>query len=195
MSDPAAPSSSPSPAGDIALPSPGVEPNLHMIAETSKAIHEQVRFADAKASFIAAPNVVLFGYMANQADKLLAVGAADRHVAFWLAVVLVVAYAATAVVSLTYVVLVVMPRHVSLGADGRTHFGHVVQQYGTDLGRYRQDLMAMSTAAWARDLAGQVMEVSHIAYRKHSLIRRASIWTAWSLATWVTAVVAVTVAR
>jgi hypothetical protein len=193
MSDPAAPPSSIVPT-DAPLPS-GSEPNLHMIAETSKAIHEQVRFADAKASFIAAPNVVLFGYMANQADKLLAVAPAGRHVAFWVAVALVAIYAVTAVVSLAYVVLVVMPRHVSLGSDGRTHFGHVVQLYGTDLARYRRDLVGMSTDDWAQDLAGQVMEVSHIAHRKHSLIRRASMWTACSLATWVMAVLAVTLAR
>ncbi len=174
---------------------PPVQPNLAMIAETLKAMHEQVRFADAKASFIAAPNVVLFGYMATQVDKLAAVAASGRHVVFWVAVLLVLSYAVTAVLSLGHVVLTVMPRHVSLGTTGRTHFGHVVGQYGTDHERYRRDLLAMSTDDWAGDLAGQIVEVSHIARRKHALIGRAAVWMAWSLAAWAVAVTFVTLAR
>jgi hypothetical protein len=166
-----------------------------MIAESLRAMHEQVRFADAKASFIAAPNVVLFGYMATQTDKLTAVAASGRHVAFWVAVALVLAYAVTAVVSLAYVVLVVLPRHVSLGTTGRTHFGHVVGQYGTDHERYVRDLCSMSTDDWATDLAGQIVEVSHIARRKHALIGHAAVWMAWSLVAWAVGVVFLTLSR
>ena len=160
------------------------EPNLGMISETLKAIQEQVRFADAKASFIAAPNVVLVGYMASQVDKLLSLPHDQRHVLFWMSVVFVLTYAVMAVLSLAHVVLVVMPRHGSLGTGGRTHFGHVVGQYGIDHRRYSHDLRSMSTHDWAADLAGQIVEVSHIARRKHALIGRAAVYMAWSLAAW-----------
>ena len=176
-----------------ATPTP--TPDLGMIAETLKAMHEQVRFADAKASFIAAPNVVLLGFMAAQADKLAAVGSGGRHVLFWVATGLVLVYAVVAAGSLTYVVLVVLPRHVSLGTNGRTHWGHVVARYGTDHVRYGRDLRAMTADDWAADLAGQVVEVCHIAHRKYGLIRHAAVWMAWSLACWVAAAIAVTLAR
>lgn len=171
------------------------KPNLAMIAETLKAMHEQVRFADAKASFIAAPNVVLFGYMAGQADHLAAVAAAGRHAVFWTAVLLVTTYAVAAIVSLVNVVMAVMPRQVSLGTEGRTHFGHVIGQYGTDHERYSQDLRSMTDDQWATDLAGQIVEVSHIARRKHALVARAAWWMAWSLAAWAVAIVVVVLTR
>jgi hypothetical protein len=53
----------------------------------------------------------------------------------------------------------------------------------------------MSTDDWATDLAGQIVEVSHIARRKHALIGHAAVWMAWSLVAWAVGVVFLTLSR
>ena len=99
---------------------PPPEPNLSKIAGALKAMQEQVRFADAKASFIAAPNVLLISYTATHTDRLLAVPVGGRHAIFWVAAGLLVAYGVSAVASLADVVVTVMPRPVTLVPGGRT---------------------------------------------------------------------------
>ena len=71
----------------------------------------------------------------------------------------------------------------------------MIAGYGVDHERYRRDLRAMTTDDWADELAGQAVEVSHIAGRKHRMIGRASRWMAASLALWAAAVACVTLTR
>ncbi|HVX61907.1 MAG TPA: hypothetical protein VHC19_14925, partial [Pirellulales bacterium] len=53
------------------LPETGNRPNLEMYAVILNGIHVQIRFADAKAGFIAALNAVLFGFLAARFDDVL----------------------------------------------------------------------------------------------------------------------------
>ena len=161
------------------------EPNLEMISSTLKGIQEQIRFADAKASFIAAMNVLLFGFIASQADRLSSVPNTGRHVGYCFALVFLVLYALAAFVSVGHVIFAVMPRFGELAPQCKTHFAHVLRNYGKDYGKYCKDVQAMTTCDWADDLASQVVEVCHIADVKHRLIRRASLWTIISFVLWI----------
>lgn len=178
-----------------AVASLALEPNLEMISATLKGIQEQVRFADAKASFIAATNVLLFGFIASQADKLSAVPASARQVGYWLALTFLILYAVAAFISVGHIIFSVMPRFGELAPQCKTHFAHVLRNYGKDYGRYCTDVKAMTTCDWAGDLASQVVEVCHIADVKHRLIRRASILTIISFALWIGALALVTFGR
>jgi hypothetical protein len=171
------------------------EPNLEMISSTLKGVQEQIRFADAKASFIAAMNVLLFGFIASQADRLSSVPNTARHVWFWFALVFLILYAVAAFFSVGHVIYAVMPRFGELAPQCKTHFAHVLRNYGKDHGRYCTDVKAMTNCDWANDLASQVVEVCHIADIKHRLIRKASIWTIISLLLWIGALVIVTFGR
>ena len=75
-------------------------------------IQEQIRFADSKAGFIAAFNVLLFGFVANHMDKLRTLwsGKTVGNRLLVLALVLVAIYVASMVITFGLVVSCVISR-------------------------------------------------------------------------------------
>jgi len=49
----------------------------------------------------------------------------------------------------------------------------------------------MTAADWGKELAWQILGVSHIAHTKHRLVRRSTIWTAISMALWIVCLMAI----
>jgi Family of unknown function (DUF5706) len=180
---------------EVPAPSTVPTPNLQMISTTLQGIQDQIKFADAKATFVATVNVLLFGFIVAHADRLSSVPNSGRHAEFWCALVFLILYALSAGLSVGFVVYAVIPRFKKLSPTGKTHFGHVLQNYGRDYDRYCKDLQAMNDTDWANEMALQIVEVSHIAHVKHHLIRRGTLWTITAVVLWLVALVSFSFVR
>ncbi len=170
-------------------------PDLEMMCKTLIAIQDQIKFADTKASFIAGLNVLLFGFVVSNADKLATVPPASRAWAFYCASVLLILYGGSSLVSMVHVVLTIMPRFGDLAPQSRTHFAHILKGFGKDYGKYCKEVQGMTPCDWAEDVGTQIVEISHIAQTKHRLVRWASVWTLVALLFWVGGLIAVLVAH
>jgi hypothetical protein len=155
-------------------------------------IQEQIRFADSKAGFIAAFNVLLFGFVASHLDKLRTMCAgkemATGCVVF--ALLLVGAYVVSTVITLALVVSCVLSRFGGQGRKTRMFFAHIAAQYGKNQDRYAKELGAMTCAQWLEELAFQVVEVSRLAVLKHRRVRWAACFTLCSVLLWVASLTA-----
>jgi hypothetical protein len=171
------------------------EPNLEMLSKTLAGVQDQIRFSDTKAGFVAALNILFFGFIASQADKLASISPANRHAVFWWSLVLLALYSVGTFISIVLVIFSVMPRFGELAPQCKTHFAHVLKNYGKDYGKYCEDVKAMTVCDWADDLGSQIVEVCHIAAVKHRLVRRAAIWTIVSFVFWIAALVTITFGR
>jgi hypothetical protein len=150
-------------------------------------IQEQIRFADSKAGFIAAFNVLLFGFVANHMDKLRTFCSGEElGISFvMLALVMVAIYATSMVVTFALVVSCVVSRFGGRVRQSRVFFAHIADHYGTNHRRYAQDIAAMSNAEWLNELGAQVVEVSRLAMLKHKRVRWAAYCTLFSVLLWI----------
>jgi hypothetical protein len=150
-------------------------------------IQEQIRFADSKAGFIAAFNVLLFGFVANHVDKLrtLCGGRELGAGCVALALVLVGVYVTSMVITFGLVVSCVISRFGSRAPQGRVFFAHIAAKYGKDHPRYTREMSAMTNAEWLEELGAQVVEVSRLAILKHKQVRWAAYCTLLSVLLWV----------
>lgn len=137
---------------------------------------EQIRFADSKATFVAALNALLFGFMATHFVSLKALYTAYgmQSFAFWGPFVLLALYVVSSMSSLLLAVWGVMPRFGGHAPRSKIYFEHLVRDYGKDYEKYVQEVTKMTEAEWVRDLGTQVVEVSHITLTKHTCVRRAA---------------------
>jgi hypothetical protein len=154
-------------------------------------IQEQIRFADSKAGFIAAFNVLLFGFVANHMDKLRTLwnGKSVGTGVLVFALVLVGIYVASMVVTFGLVVSCVISRFGGRAPQGRVFFAHIAAQYGKNHKRYAQDIGAMTNADWVEELGSQVVEVSRLAILKHKRVRWAACCTLVSVLLWIISLV------
>jgi hypothetical protein len=176
MSEPSAAASTPTPAWQMSA-----------LLEILDDIQEQIRFADSKAGFIAAFNVLLFGFVATHMDKVrtLCMGKELAGGCVALALVLVGLYVTSMVITFALVVTCVISRFGQRVRQGRVFFAHIAAQYGKDHKRYAQDFGAMTNAEWLEELGAQVVEVSRLAMLKHKYVRRAACFTLLSVLLWV----------
>ena len=168
-------------------PSPPPAWQMSACLDILNDIQEQIRFADSKAGFIAAFNILLFGFVANHMDKLrvLCAGKELRTGFVALALVLVGIYVASTVITFALVVSCVISRFGGRVRQGRVFFAHIAAQYGKNHKRYTQDIGAMTNAEWLDELGAQVVEVSRLAMLKHKYVRWAACCTLVSLLLWV----------
>lgn len=173
------------PSQDVPAPSPAWQ--MSACIEILNDIQEQIRFADSKAGFIAAFNVLLFGFVANHTEKLrtLCSGKELGTGCVALALVLVGIYAALTVVTFALVVSCVVSRFGGRVRQSRVFFAHIAAQYGKNHKRYSQDIGAMTNADWLDELGAQVVEVSRLAMLKHKYVRWAACCTLVSVLLWV----------
>ena len=167
-------------------PSPAMQMNACL--QILEDIQEQIRFADSKAGFIAAFNVLLFGVVATHLDKLRTLYGSGKET--WaaliaLAIVLVSLYAVFTVVSLALAISCVISRFGGGGVQSRVFFGHIAMHYGKDHARYVRDIRGMADADWVEQLGTQVVEVSRLALIKHRRARWAACSTFVSVLLWI----------
>lgn len=138
-------------------------------------IQEQIRFADMKAGFIAALNAVLFGFLSRHLDEVLVYYArSGTHTgALAFALSLHAVYLIAMAASVGAVLWSMMPRFGRGDSHSKVFFGHIARSYGRDYSRYVRDTASLSNLDWAEQLGAQIVETSHIALRKHQLVRRA----------------------
>jgi hypothetical protein len=156
-------------------------------------IQDQIRYADSKAGFVAAFNVLLFGFVANNIDKVRALYGSSKSpgtAALVTALVLVGIYAASMVTTFVMVVSCVVSRFGEKANQSRVFFAHIAAQYGNDHDRYVKEIRAMSPADWTAELGTQVVEVSRLALLKHKYVRRAAYCTLCSVVLWIGSLVA-----
>ena len=170
-------------------------PNLNMMSRTLSSLQDQVKFADTKANFTAGLHILLCGFVVSSADKLANIPPTSRAWAFYCAVMLLILYAAAALVSMTYVVLTIIPRLGGVAPLSRMHFKHIKESYGKDYGKYSKDVQSMMPCDWAEEISTQIINISHIALTKHRLIRAAVIWTLVTLFFWFGGLIAVLISR
>jgi hypothetical protein len=157
-------------------------------------IQEQIRFADQKAGFISVLNVFLFGFIANNFDKLrtLHLSGKDLGTAGMVAAMVVVGiYLVFTVASFLLVVSCVMSRFGQRGPKSRVFFGDIAAGYAADHGRYVETISHMTDAQWVQELGNQVVEVSRLAIIKHKRIRWATMSTLAGVLLWVIALVTI----
>lgn len=152
-------------------------------------VQEQIRFADRKAAFLSALNALLFAFLSNGIYRLNAASSA-QGTAFWIASVLMTVYVLAAAISVGIVVWSVMSRFGELAPKSKVYFGHIIRQYGKDYGKYVTDMKAMTDEDWANEIGTQIVEVSHIALTKHSLLRTAAKFSLAAFVLWVAVLVA-----
>ena len=167
----------------------GTASSLRMYVAILSDIQGQIRFADSKAGFVAAINAVMFGFFASTADGLVSgfsgIGFGDG---LWRATLLVtVLYLSGTFVSVVLVVRAVVSRFGALTPRARAYFGHIAEAYGKDYARYLQDTKHLSDSEWADELGTQIVEVSHIAKKKHDFVKGATLSVLVSFALWVVA--------
>jgi hypothetical protein len=150
-------------------------------------IQEQIRFADSKAGFIAAFNVLLFGFVATHMDKLRTLCGTEKLSACCItaALVLVGIYVTLTVITFGLVVSCVVSRFGGRVRQSRVFFAHIADQYGKNHKRYSQDISRMTNAEWLDEIGGQVVEVSRLAMLKHRRVRWAAYCTLLSVLLWV----------
>ncbi len=150
-------------------------------------IQEQIRFADSKAGFISAFNMLLFGFIASHLDKLRALyvskDCASGCIAF--ALMLVGIYVVSMVITFTLVVTCVISRFGGGAPQGRVFFAHIVARYGKNHQQYARDIDAMSESAWLDELGAQIVEVSRLAVLKHKCVRWAAFCTLITVLLWI----------
>ena len=158
-------------------PSPPATWQMSACLDILDDIQEQIQFADSKAGFIAAFNVLLFGFVANHVDKLrtLCSGRELGAGCVALALVLVGIYVTSMVITFALVVSCVVSRFGGRVHQGRVFFAHIAARYGKDHKRYAQDISAMTNADWLDELGAQVVEVSRLANLKHKYVRWAAV--------------------
>jgi hypothetical protein len=177
MTEPTQPASSPAPPQTW---------QMSACLDILNDIQEQIRFADSKAGFIGAFNVLLFGFVATHMDKLrtLCGGKGDTGFVI-LALILVGIYVLSTVSAFTLVVFCVVSRFGGRVQQSRVFFAHIASQYGRNHKRYAQDMGAMTSAEWLEELGAQVVEVSRLAIQKHRYVRWAGYCTLFSVLLWV----------
>ena len=167
-------------------------PNLPIYVLILKGIHEQIRFADAKAAFLTALNVALFGFLALKVDGILVASANDGGgLKFALAVALQLLYLTATAGAIATIVLAVMPRFGEMAPQNKLFFRRIVREYGKDWPRYVRDLNALSDDDWSEQVGAQIVEVAHIAVAKHQLMRRAAWLTLLAFVLWRLSLLAV----
>jgi hypothetical protein len=156
-------------------------------------IQEQIRYADSKAGFVAAFNVLLFGFVATHLDKMRTACSGGKSVGggfLALILVLVGMYVASMVATFVMVVLCVVSRFGERGSQSRVFFGHIAAKYGKDHARYLREIRAMTESDWVTELGTQVVEVSRLALMKHKYVRWAACCTLLSVLLWIGSLVA-----
>lgn len=150
-------------------------------------IQEQIRFADSKAGFISAFNVLLFGFVANHMDKLRTFCSGKEYATGCIvtALVLVAIYVASMVTTFALVVSCVVSRFGGRARQSRVFFAHIAEQYGKNHKRYSDDIGVMTGAEWLEELGAQIVEVSRLAVLKHKRVRWAAYCTMFSVLLWV----------
>ncbi|HWB14382.1 MAG TPA: Pycsar system effector family protein [Pirellulales bacterium] len=161
-------------------------PKLWMYFTILQGIQAQIRFADAKAAFLTALNVILFGFLALRFDSVLVAyaRAGSGGAIFMAALALQACYLSATAAAIAAVVLSVMPRFAKLAPRSKLFFGPIAEEYGTDWPRYVRDLGDLSDDQWAEQIGLEIVEVSHIAVAKHRLMRRAAWLTLLAFVLW-----------
>lgn len=171
----------------------GQRPNLEMYAVVLNGIQQQIRFADAKAGFIAAVNALLFGFLAVRFDGMLAayqrLGAGSGLM--WFNVIAQMLYLMATAAAVGSILIAVMPRFSELSPHGKLFFRQIVRDYGQDCARYIRDTSRLSDREWAAELGTEIVEISHIAATKHQLMRQAVWATLLAFALWRIALLAI----
>jgi hypothetical protein len=161
--------------------------SLSMLSMGLSRIQDQVKFADAKGGFLATLGILLAGFVVQPASHLAATGG----IALWIVHILLGLYLLATFLSVTCVLLGVMPRLTDSKPHTMTFFSHISAEFGRDSLRYCQQAQNMTHDQWAQELSAQIVAVSHIADRKHRLIHRASLWMIGSLALWIAVLAAI----
>lgn len=171
----------------------GARPNLEMYATTLSGIQEQVRFADSKAGFIAALNVILFGFVASNFEgiRLVYDKFGSGNAAFRIAVAILTLYLIATAISIVQVILAVVSRFGELAPQSKVFFGHIIKSYGKDYSKYVRETLTLSDRDWAEEIGTQIVEVSHIALTKHKLVRRAAWFTLLAFGGWLISLIAI----
>lgn len=174
------------------LAAEATRPNLDMYAVVLNEIHQQIRFADAKAGFVAALNALLFGFLAVRFDDVLIAYARFNagSLVMWFNVVSQSLYLSATATAVWSVLMAAMPRFSELTPHGKVFFRQIVRDYGTDCARYVRETSRLSDDEWAAQLGTQIVEISHIAVAKHRFMRKAVWWTLVAFVLWRLALVA-----
>ena len=163
--------------------------NLDMLKTVWAGFQDQAKVADSKAGFFAAFHALLFGFMATHADKLVKVVPASREGAFYVSAILIALYGLLTAVAVFLLISAVISRFGELAPQSKSFFGHITRQFGKDYAKYCRDAGEMSDEDWCEDIAGQIVEVSHIAVTKHRRVRMAALVTALAFFIWCGALI------
>ncbi|MFA5865013.1 MAG: Pycsar system effector family protein [Phycisphaerae bacterium] len=171
----------------LSTPRVKINQNLDLYVATLNGIQDQIRFADTKAGFIAALNTLPFGFIITSLDKFTATHGQSpkERIIHWILFAFLIPYTIATIVSIGLVVYSVMSRCSELSPMCKIFFGHIVEFYGKDHGKYVQEISQMTDSQWAEEIGTQIVEVSHIALAKHKLIRWAALSTLMAFVLWI----------
>lgn len=143
-----------------------------MLARIYAGIQDQIKFADSKAGFVAAFNALLIGFIIGNFGAVTNAFKATHSWGIALSLAgLVIVVAMPVVVSVSYVLEAVRPRHGANTHKSRFFYAHIATAYGRDANRYSADVLSMTDDEWASDYTHQITEVACIAKDKHDNIR------------------------
>ena len=167
----------------------GPSTNIDTCFKVLSGIQDQIRFADAKAAFIFGINTLMFGFMTcTLASLKKSVAIQPTSPAVIVTLVALILFAGCAVATICLLIYSVMSRFGKMAPKSKLFFGHIASQFGKDYGKYVTELKAMSNDEWITEVGTQIVETSHIAFEKHSAVKKAAIISLIGLACWAVAI-------
>ena len=167
--------------------------NLENCFKVLAAIQDQIRFADTKAVFVFSINALMFGFVVGGVGSIKKALALDSVPAStWVALVALILFGMLRhILTVGMLIYAIMSRFGALAPRSRVICGHIATAYGKDYNKYVTEVKAMTEDDWLNEVGTQIVETSHIALTKHSIVRNAAITTIIGLAFWAIAVFSV----
>jgi hypothetical protein len=164
--------------------------NLKTCLTVLAGVQDQVKFGDTKAAFVFAINTLMCGFIAGSLTTLkMALKATSPSAWAWVLLAVMIVFGGSAVFAVGTLILAVMSRLGALAPRTRVFFGHIACSYGKDYGKYVDEIRAMDSDEWLKEIGTQIVETSHIALNKHRAVRQAAIATIVGLVAWLVAIV------
>jgi hypothetical protein len=183
-------SDNPPPIADTLEPPSGrLEPDAPRLQATFSVlarVEDHIRFADAKAGFVATLHAFLIGPLAGNIGGLRSVVATFHAAAHALLAAVIGVYGVLFLISMGLVALTVLPRSRRSGRrPSKLFFGRIAREYGRDPDRFIAELGALSDHDWQAELGQYIVDASAIAATKHRLARWAIIFTVPTVLSWM----------
>lgn len=128
---------------------------------------DQIKFADAKTSFIVGLISLLVGFVFSNFKDI------QTHTSDDLFKIILFLFGFSAIITLCLCFMVFFPSHGENTIQTKVFFKHIKNTFDYDFNRYNEEILQFKSEDWLREYCAQVIELSHIACYKQSKFKMA----------------------